>query len=372
MGVIPSRASGRSPVPPMGRGIFLMPIALLLGLLAASPMSAAVPRPVSSVSALEPSATSRAPRADTVRIADDLGGEIVLTAPAGRIVSLVPAITELLFAMGAGDRLVGRTRFDEHPPEARRVPSVGDGVRPSAELVVAREPDLVVLYAGAENWVALRELGRAGLRVLAVRHDRLEDLERNLERLGRATACEREARRLRSAIREGLRRVAAATESLPRRTVYYEVWGDPPITVGAGSFLDTLISVAGGRNAFGDLPSPSPQVSLEAIARRRPELVLWAGPGDASLPPPADRPGWSAVEAVRTGAVRTVDVELLHRLGPRVPEAAAALARAIHPEAELPEPTFRGLTAPPAVPPGGGPGSADPASRPGGRRACTG
>lgn len=351
-----------------------MPIALLLLVLLTRPPTSAgaMERPVSSLAALQPPAASPAPRPDTVRLADDLGREIVLPGPARRVVSLVPAVTELLFAMGAGDRLVGRTRFDEHPPEARRVPSVGDGVRPSAELVVAREPDLVVLYAGAENRTALRELERAGLRVLAVRHDRLEDLERNLERLGRATGCEAEARHLRRTIRQGLRGVAAATDTLPRRTVYYEVWGDPPITVGAGSFLDTLISVAGGRNAFGDLPSPSPQVSLEAIARRRPDLVLWAGPGDANLPPPAERPGWSAVDAVRTGSVRRVDVELLHRLGPRIPEAAAALAGAIHPDAKVPAPLSPDLTGPRAVRPTGHPRGGDPEAGGRRRRECTG
>lgn len=343
-----------------------MTIVLLLALLT-------VPPTASAALARSPASTPALP-ADTVRLVDDLGREVVLPRPARRVVSLVPAITELLFAMGAGDRLVGRTRFDEHPPEARLVPSVGDGLRPASELVVAREPDLVVLYAGAENRAALGELERAGLRVLAVRHDRLEDLERNLGRLGRATGCVSEARRLRAEIGDGLRRVAAATDSLPRRSVYYEVWGDPPITVGAGSFLDTLISVAGGRNVFGDLRSPSPQVSLEAIARRQPEVVLWSGPGVASLPPPRERPGWSAVEAVRTGSVRRVDVELLHRLGPRVPDAAAALARTIHPDVELGEPMVQDLRRRPVLP-SASPGVARPrdAGRgSGGRLACTG
>ncbi len=340
---------------------------LLLALLSVPPTPSALGGAPASTPALP---------ADTVRLVDDLGREVVLPGPVRRVVSLVPAITELLFAMGAGDRLVGRTRFDEHPPEARLVPSVGDGMRPAGELVVAREPDLVVLYAGAENRTALGELERAGLRVLAVRHDRLEDLERNLGRLGRATGCVSEARRLRDEIGEGLRRVAAATDSLPRRSVYYEVWGDPPITVGADSFLDTLISVAGGRNVFGDLRSPSPQVSLEAIARRQPEVVLWSGPGVGSLPPPRERPGWSAVDAVRIGSVRTVDVELLHRLGPRVPEAAAALARTIHPDVDLGEPLVRDVRRRPALrsafPGAARPPDADLGGGSGGRLACTG
>ncbi len=306
----------------------------------------------------EPAAAPTAPAAqplspDTLVLVDDLGRRLRVEAPVRRIVSLLPAATEILFALGAGDRLVGRTRFDDVPPEAREVPSVGDGMRPSVELVVARRPELVILYAGADNAASLRQLERAGLSVLAVRHDRLEDLGRNIRRLGRLTGCERAAEALRRSIDEGLRRVERATAPLPVRRVYYEVWPDPPITVGRGSFLDTLVRIAGGRNVFGDLSAPSPQVSLEAIALRRPEVVLWAVPaGEApSVPPPAERPGWRTVPAVRDAAVRRVDADLVHRLGPRLPDAAAALARAIHPEATIPAPS---TSAGGAAPAGGG------------------
>lgn len=273
---------------------------------------------------------------DTVRVVDDGGRVVVLPRPARRIVSLVPALTETLFAIGAGDRLVGRTRFDRHPPEVRAVADVGDGLRPSAEAVRALDPDLVLLYAGAENRGALEELERLGVRTLAVRHDRLEDLRRNVGRLGRVTGCGSAAAALLGRIDAGLERVARVTAGRPTLRVYYDVWPSPPITVGAGSYLDSLIVLAGARNVFGDLEPPSPRVSLEAIAARHPDLILWpverAFEGERT--PPRRRPGWRAVDAVRRGAVRRVDAGLLHRLGPRVAEAAAALAAAVHPEAE--------------------------------------
>lgn len=271
---------------------------------------------------------------DTIRVLDDAGRVVVLPRPARRIVSLVPALTETLFAIGAGDRLVGRTRFDRHPPSVRAVPHVGDGLRPSAEAVRSLDPDLVLLYAGPDNRGVVEELERVGLRILAVRHDRLEDLERNVRRLGRLTGREAASAGLVGRIEAGLRSVGRATAGRPRPTVYYDVWWKPPITVGAGSYLDSLFVLAGARNAFADLRSASPQVSLESIAARDPDLILW--PLDPSSTgarlPPAARPGWEALRAVRRGAVRRVDGDLVHRLGPRVVAAAAELAGAVHPE----------------------------------------
>lgn len=272
--------------------------------------------------------------ADTLRIADDRGDTLRLQAPARRIVSLIPAATEILFALGAGDRVAGRTRYGVHPPAARDVPSVGEGIRPSVEAIVSREPDVVIVFAGASNRTALERLRELSVPLLAVEHDDLEDFRRNVDRLGRLTGRERVADSLTAAVAGELEAVAAIAGRRPRRSVYYEVWADPPITVGAGSYLDSLLTVAGGRNVFGDLSSPSPQVSLEAILTRSPEVMIVAREdrGAGRTTPPAERPGWSELRAVREGRVRPVDGGLVHRLGPRLGEAAAALAVALHPE----------------------------------------
>ena len=157
----------------------------------------------------------------------------------------------------------------------------------------------------------------------------------NIRRLGDVTGCREDAGELLSRVREGLERVVAATRGLPVRSVYYDVWADPPITVGRGSYLDSLLTLAGGRNIFTDLAAPSPQVSLESIAVRDPDLILWPVSNEVgeSDPAPADRPGWATISAVRRGDVRTVDSDLVHRLGPRIVEAAAVIAAALHPEA---------------------------------------
>lgn len=269
---------------------------------------------------------------DTVRIPDDRGDTLVLSGPADRVVSLIPAATEILFAVGAGDRVVGRTRYGTHPPAARDVPSVGEGMRPSAEAVLARRPDAVVVYAGQGNRGSIRRFEELGIPVLPLVHNTVPELTRNIRRLGRLTGRGAAADSLAREIRRRLARVAEVVGDRDRIPVYYDVWSEPPRTIGAGSYLDSLVTLAGGRNVFGDQQSPSPQVSLESVAKRSPELILFPrGAGSEARTPPAGRPGWENVGAVRRDAVRPVDGELLHRLGPRIGEAAAHLAVVLHP-----------------------------------------
>lgn len=273
------------------------------------------------------------PGPGSIRVVDDTGHEIVLSDPASRVVSLVPTLTETIFALGRGDRLVGRTRWGQHPPEARVVPSVGDGIRPDPEAILEREPDLVLMFAGPDNRASLQRLRALQLNVIAVRHNDLADLTRNIERLGKLTGAEEAADSLASRIRSGLSGIARSARGAgePVR-VYYHLGGDPPYTIGGGSYLDSLITIAGGRNVFADLEQPSPIVGLEAVIGRRPECVIVGMFGldrAEALSRLRDASTWSAVPAIEQGRVVTVDVDLVHRLGPRVVEATAELRGAV-------------------------------------------
>ena len=281
-------------------------------------------------------AAAEAPTAtpgDTIRIPDDRGDTLELARPAERVVSLIPAATEVVFALGAGHRLVGRTRYGTHPPAAQEVPSVGEGIRPSAEAVIARRPDAVVVYAGQANSASIRRFEELGVPVLALEHNTIPQLMRNIARLGRLTGREAAADSLAAAVREGLETVAGVVEGRRRVPVYYDLWPDPPRTVGGGSYLDSLITVAGGRNVFGDLEGPAPRVSLETVVERQPEVIVSPRGGGGERLPPGERPGWGKLRAVEGGRVVTVDGELMDRLGPRLGEAAAHLAAALHPTA---------------------------------------
>ena len=273
-------------------------------------------------------ATRDAPRGAAVT--DDFGNAVAAgtgTRPS-RIVSLSPATTEILFAIGAGSRVVGRTHWDLWPDSARLVNDVGDGIRPNVEAVLARRPDLVVLYASRDDRAAADQLRAAGVTVLALRTDRIADFQRAVRLLGRATGDTARARVSIDTVMRTLDRVRAATAALPHPAVFWHVWDAPVITIGGGSFQNELLEIAGGRNVYGGDARPSFQVSMEDVVRRDPAFVL-AGPiGSARIRSSAE---WRTVPAVRDGRVLVVDTSLVGRPSVRLGEAAVALARLLHP-----------------------------------------
>jgi len=240
--------------------------------------------------------------------------------PARRIVSLLPSFTELLFAIGAGDRVVGRTRWCDYPPAALSIPSVGDGLPPNIEAVMARQPDLVVLYNAGPNVRAAKQLERAGIQTVLIDLNRLEDLGPAARTLGRLTGREEQAESL-----------AIALDSLAGRppppsttSLAFIVWDNPPIIIGHGSYLDQLASQAGARNVFGDVAAPSAQVSLETIVARDPQWI--AVLADSAMTPAfAKRREWRAVRAVRGGRFLLLPGSLFGRPGPRSAQAIREL-----------------------------------------------
>jgi ABC-type Fe3+-hydroxamate transport system substrate-binding protein len=261
---------------------------------------------------------------------DDFGDTVAIAAPATRIVSLGPATTELLFALGAGPRLVGRSHWDLFPDSARAIADLGDGIRPNVEAIFAARPDLVVLYASADNRDAARALRAAGVRVLALRVDRIRHFERAVRVLGTVTGQAARARVVADSVRATLDRVRVATAGLPRPTVFLHSWENPLLTIGAGSYLSELVAIAGGRNVFDDLPAPSPQIAFEEVLRRRPEVVL-AGPVTAATL--QSIPRWRSLDAVRLGRILLMDTLLVGRPGVRLGEAAVSIAALLHPGA---------------------------------------
>lgn len=262
-------------------------------------------------------------------LVDDAGRVLALEQPPQRIVSLSPATTELLFALGAGERVVGRTRWCVDPPEAEQIPSVGDGLNPNIELVVAQRPDLVLFYHSAMNDGAIAQLDRLGIASASVKLDGLADLRRAALLLGRVTGDSVRADSIVRAFEHDLD-AAAAPESIEEPTVLLLAWDNPPIVIGATSFLSEVVTLAGGRNAFADLDRPSATVSIEAIAVRDPDLVLLAGGSED--PDWARRPEWQMVRAV--GERRMVSASGTEFSHPsfRAPSAVAQLRAALHEE----------------------------------------
>lgn len=262
---------------------------------------------------------------------DDFGDTITVAAERPRrIVSLNPTTTELLYAIGAGDRLVGRTTWDLYPSEVRSVPDLGPGLRPNVEAVMAARPDLVVLYASEDNRDAARRLRATGIRTVAYRVDRIADFARVTRALGVLTGDTAAARVTVDTVQATLARVRAATASLPHPTAFWILWESPLLAVGGGSFLDELLLTAGARNVYGSLPGPSPAVSFEDLVGRDPDVVLASPQSRKHIL--AD-PRWQALRAVRDGRVLVFDTTIVNGPSARVGASAASLARLLHPGA---------------------------------------
>jgi iron complex transport system substrate-binding protein len=268
---------------------------------------------------------------------DDYGIAIDYDAPARRIVSLNPTTTEVLFALGAGASVAGRSRWDQWPAAASTVPDVGDAIRPSVERVVALRPDLVLLYASGDNRAAAQAMTAAGLRVVALRVDRIADFERCVRTLGALTGRHASATSAIDTMRASLDAVRAAMDREARLhgrpTVFLHVWDNPLLAIGGASYLSELVEVAGGRNIYADIDQPSPQVSFEDLAQRDPAVIL-AGPAEVTRL--AAEPRWRGLRAVREGRVLAYDTTLVSRPSLRLGEAARALARLLHPSALVP------------------------------------
>lgn len=259
-------------------------------------------------------------------LADDMGRRVALDHPAQRIVSLSPSTTELLFAIGAGAQVVGRTRWCDFPPEVSAVPSVGDGLNPNLELVLSRRPDLVVFYASLANRWVISRLDGEGVQSASVRLDRLDDWPHAARLLARLAGTERRADSLARAFETRLDS-ARATHPDTLARVAIIAWDNPPVIIGAGSFLTDLLALAGARNVFDDVSQPSATTTIEAIAARNPDAVMVLGERDP--PEFAARPEWRNVGAVARGRFVVVHGSEFERPSLRSFDAVRALRAAL-------------------------------------------
>jgi iron complex transport system substrate-binding protein len=283
-----------------------------------------------------------------VAVVDDAGARVTLAAPARRIVSLAPHATELLFAAGAGAQVVGVVAGSNFPPQAARLPSVGDVNAIDLERLVALAPDLVVTwpYTTSAQLAAIR---RRGIAIFTSDAKTIDDIAVDLERLGvlagTTSVAARAARAFRDAIAaahprpakqgEGsVARVAtpapdsASPRPAPTR-VFYEIWGEPIFTIGGGHLISQAIALCGGVNVFGGLTVAAPVVDTEAVIAAAPDVIV-AGADDAKRPAWLDAwKRWPQIPAVRDGRLRVVDANLLHRPGPRFAQGVATLCAAI-------------------------------------------
>lgn len=254
------------------------------------------------------------------------------TAPQ-RIVSLTPALTEILFAVGAGPRVVGVTQFCDFPPDAKSIPKVGGYVNPSVEAALALTPDLVVVSPGPGNRDSALAMQRAGLRVEIVPAETLDDSLAAIETVGRLTGDADAAREVVASIRKSLDRVGREVAGKPRVRAFFCIQTDPIIAAGRDTLPSQLLTLAGGVNVVE--ATRYPRLDIEAVAAARPEVILQARMDLTASSPHAEDvfwKRWPSIPAVATGRVVVLPDDLTLRPGPRVAAAVDELAAILHGE----------------------------------------
>jgi iron complex transport system substrate-binding protein len=273
-------------------------------------------------------ASGSAALAAPVEVTDGAGTRIALAAPARRIVSLAPHATELLFAAGAGSRVVGVLSPADWPPEAASLPRVGDARALDLERIVALKPDLAVAwpYLAPAQIERLRALG---LPVYISDPHTPEAIAEDIERLG-ALAGSSDAAQARAAqFRAKLSALLAKPRDGSQLSVFYEIWNQPLYTIGGRHLITAALDLCGGSNVFAWLALPAPQVSVEAVLAAAPEAIV-AGTDNALRPAWLDEwKHWRELPAVAHGNLFVVDANLLHRAGPRFADGVAQLCAAL-------------------------------------------
>ncbi len=275
-----------------------------------------------------------APATPALTLVDMLERQVTLPAPPQRIVSLVPSVTELIFALGGEGRLAGVTDYCDFPPVAKEKPSVGGMLAPSLETIVALRSDLVIATDSGNRQETFAQLQRLRIPVYLVHASSVAQMLEVAARLGTLSGREAAVARLIAHLQQRIQNVEKAVAPFPRPRVLYVLWPEPLIVPGRGAIVTELIRLAGGESITADERSDYPRFSVEAAVARAPEVIILARHGTGSEPIARDK--WDrlgSLPAVRAGRVYAVDGNVLHRYGPRVVDGLELLARVIHPEA---------------------------------------
>ena len=267
-----------------------------------------------------------------VEMEDDLGIPVVLQQAPQRIVSLAPSNTELLFALGLGDRVVGVTDVCNYPPEARDIDQVAGYNYVNIEEIVARQPDLVLAIRG-NDMEGVQLLRQQGIAVFAFEIQSVDQVLASIGRLGRLARVEEVADSLQKALQDRLDKVAAQLDTTAARPrIMWGYWGETVYTAGANTFIDDIFHRAGGHNVGRAAPGAWPQVSLEVLVDWAPQVIITTylptgGDMAKELEGLRQRDGWQLLPAVREGRVYHIDGDLLLRPGPRVVGALEQIAK---------------------------------------------
>ncbi len=279
--------------------------------------------------------TFQTPPTGGVTITDDLGRTVYINGIPQRIVSHVPSITETIFALGLGEEVVGVSDYCDYPEEAKLKPSIGNYFNPSIENIVALDPDLVLTDGKSES---IKQLDSVGLTYMVLDPKDIEGIFRGIELLGKVTGTEKKAEELIKNMQKRISYIIARVEDAPRPRVFYIIDAidlNNPWTAGPGSFIDSLITMAGGENVGAKALGTWAQFSVEQIVSSDPEITILPAKHGTSFTSPEmlrEHPAWREITAVKQDRIYFIDGDLVDRTGPRIVDGLEEIARIIHPE----------------------------------------
>lgn len=272
---------------------------------------------------------SRVSLAAGIEVIDAGGNKIRLENPAQRIVSLAPHITEMLFAAGAGSRMVGAVNYSDYPYEALQIPRIGNYDNFDIERILAVKPDLIVAWQSGNTSAQIARLKELGFVIYLSEPRNIEDVPRDIERLGELAGTPQIAQPAATSLRGRHARLRQRYAGRPTVNVFYQIWNQPLMTVNGAHLVSQVIELCGGRNVFFDLPVLASMMDIEAVLKADPEAIVAGGMGENN---PTWLEGWRrypSLLAVRSGNLFFIPPSLLQRNGPRILDGAEHLCQAL-------------------------------------------
>ena len=266
---------------------------------------------------------------------DDLGREVYLESIPQRIVSLAPSHTEILFALGLGDRVVGVTRYCNYPEEAKEKEKIGGFATAEIEKIIALKPDLILAFGTLQKSL-VTELEDKGQTVFHLYPHNVKDILESFERIGEITGSSTAAKQLRKEIEERIETVQARIRNIPeqeRPTVFRVMGLDPPATIGGDAFQTDVYRLAGGRNIFGKTKKDYFELDLQTLVTLEPDIIVIAGEDEAEAKARVrSQEGWEGLTAVKADRIVVISADLICRPSPRLAQTIELLARKFYPE----------------------------------------
>jgi iron complex transport system substrate-binding protein len=259
-----------------------------------------------------------------VTVKDDAGNSVTLARPAQRVIAMAPHITELLFAAGGGDRVVGAMNYSDYPEAAKRVPLVGSDAQIDLERVVALRPDLLVVWQTGNTERQLSQLKSLNIPIFYSEPKKLDEVATSLTRLGQLMGTEAAAQAAAGDYRQKLARLTASYARRPQVRVFYQIWEKPLFTLNGEHVVSDALRICGGRNVFAGLKVTAPSVGTEAVLQENPEAIIGGEQHDGQSGINIWKP-YKGMLAVRRGNLFMLDSELLVRATPRIADGIAVL-----------------------------------------------